>query len=125
MRWTLLDLRRKLIATTVLVFYIGVLASGCGQSDSPESKQLVIGYVGSDEYVAVSNLTKLLLEEELGEGEFAGFDGDVEEDVEGDVAAFDVGTLFHVAPEVEGGLEVVRADGAHGAAGVVDGGGVF
>lgn len=66
MRWNMSDFRLKWLVAVVFVLSAGVLASGCGQSDSPESKQLVIGYIGWDENVAVSNLTKLLLEEELG-----------------------------------------------------------
>lgn len=61
------NLRRKWLVSLVLAFSVGVLVSGCGQSaDTPENRQLVIGYIGWDENVAVSSLTKLLLEEELG-----------------------------------------------------------
>ncbi len=66
MRWILHDFHRKWLLV-VLALSFGVLVSGCGQSDSsPESRRLSIGYIGWDENVAVSNLTKLLLEEELG-----------------------------------------------------------
>ena len=51
--------------TVLLTLAIGILVAGCAGS---ESKDLVIGDVGWDEGVAVSNLTKALLEEELGYG---------------------------------------------------------
>ena len=55
------------LLTGMLALSVGLLASGCGQqAASPENTRLVIGYIGWDENVAVSNLTKLLLEEELG-----------------------------------------------------------
>ena len=46
----------------LLTLIIGILAAGCADL---ESKELVIGDTGWDESVAVSNLTKTLLEEEL------------------------------------------------------------
>ncbi len=52
----------------VLALMMGALAVGCGGggSSSSENKTLTIGNIGWDENVAVSNLTKVLLEEELG-----------------------------------------------------------
>lgn len=44
---------------------ISDLVEGCACS-SPCKKQLVLGSIGWDENVAVSNLTKVLLEDELG-----------------------------------------------------------
>jgi glycine betaine/proline transport system substrate-binding protein len=46
---------------------IGVLAAGCsGLGAVSGGKELTLGYIGWDENVAVSSLTKVLLEEELG-----------------------------------------------------------
>ncbi len=53
---------RKLLAV-ILVLVASVLAAGCG--GGPE-RELVIGDIGWDENVAVSNLTKALLEDDLG-----------------------------------------------------------
>ena len=66
MRRKTTDFRCRWPVAVVLALSVGLLASGCGQAASPESTRLVIGYIGWDENVAVSNLTKLLLEEELG-----------------------------------------------------------
>ncbi len=50
-----------------LLLLVGVLLTGCGGGgSSPENRELKIGNIGWDENVAVSNLTKVLLEEELG-----------------------------------------------------------
>ena len=46
---------------------VGVLAAGCsGLGAVSGGKELTLGYIGWDENVAVSSLTKVLLEEELG-----------------------------------------------------------
>ena len=46
---------------------VGVLAVGCGGLGAVSGgKELRLGYIGWDENVAVSTLTKVLLEEELG-----------------------------------------------------------
>ncbi len=46
---------------------VGVLAAGCsGLGAVPGGKELTLGYIGWDENVAVSTLTEVLLEEELG-----------------------------------------------------------
>ena len=67
MRRKTTDFRYRWPVAVVLALSVGLLASGCGQqAASPENTRLVIGYIGWDENVAVSNLTKLLLEEELG-----------------------------------------------------------
>lgn len=55
---------RKLLV--VLTFVAGVMVAGCGGGASSEGKTLTIGNIGWDENIAVSNLTKVLLEEELG-----------------------------------------------------------
>jgi glycine betaine/proline transport system substrate-binding protein len=53
--------------TLVLVLTVGALAAGCGLvAGAPGSKQLKLGYIPWDENVAVSTLTMVLLEEELG-----------------------------------------------------------
>ena len=47
----------------IFAFIAGILVSGCA---SYENKQLILGDRGWDEGVAISNLTKALLEDELG-----------------------------------------------------------
>ncbi|QIN79529.1 hypothetical protein GBA65_14495 [Rubrobacter marinus] len=64
--WIMPKFRALKLAAVAVALSVAALASGCGQSASPESTRLVLGYIGWDENVAVSNLTKLLLEEELG-----------------------------------------------------------
>ncbi len=60
---------RKLLAA-ILVLVAGILAIGCGGGGSPESRGLTLGIAtGWDESAVVSNLSKILLEEELGYGE--------------------------------------------------------
>jgi glycine betaine/proline transport system substrate-binding protein len=60
---------RKLLAA-ILVLVVGILAIGCGGGGSPESRGLTLGIAtGWDESAVVSNLSKILLEEELGYGE--------------------------------------------------------
>jgi glycine betaine/proline transport system substrate-binding protein len=57
--------RRLLIL--LLFLAVGALAAGCGGLGVVSGgKELTLGYIGWDENVAVSNLTKVLLEEELG-----------------------------------------------------------
>lgn len=57
---------RKLWAV-LLALITGILATGCtgGDTKLTETRELVIGDIGWDESVAVSNLTKVLLEDEL------------------------------------------------------------
>ena len=52
-----------LLKTSLLLLIAGVLGAGCGFGGGGE---LTLGYLGWDENVANSNLTKVLLEEELG-----------------------------------------------------------
>jgi glycine betaine/proline transport system substrate-binding protein len=53
--------------TLVLVLTVGALASGCGWLGGLSgTRQLTLGYIAWDENVAVSNLTMVLLEDELG-----------------------------------------------------------
>src|SRR5215210_3940785 len=55
------------LAIMLLVLAVGALAAGCGWLGAASgSKELTLGYIGWDENVAVSSLTKVLLEEELG-----------------------------------------------------------
>lgn len=57
----------RALALMVVVVLAGVLASGCGGGGGyTQSKELTIGNIGWDENIAISNLTKVLLEEELG-----------------------------------------------------------
>ena len=59
---------KKLLAV-ILAVVVGVIAAGCGGS-SPESRELNLGVAtGWDENQVIANLTKQLLEEELGYGE--------------------------------------------------------
>ena len=111
----MLNHRRKWSIALVLALAVGVLVSGCGQSDSPESRRLVIGYIGWDENVAVSNLTKLLLEEDLGYEEVqlqltdvdAVFEGVADDEMD---AFQDVWLPNHNdrLEEVEGDVELLR-----------------
>ncbi len=51
----------------LLVLVVGMLAAGCsGLGAVSGGKELTLGYIGWDENVAVSNLTKVVLEEEFG-----------------------------------------------------------
>src|SRR5215204_22801 len=54
---------RKLFAV-ILALVVGALTTGCGGSEQP--KELKLANIGWDENVAVSTLTKVLLEDELG-----------------------------------------------------------
>ncbi len=58
-----MKLSRKLFAA-ILALAVGALAAGCGSSS--QNNELKLGNIGWDENVAVSNLTKVLLEDELG-----------------------------------------------------------
>ncbi|MDX6380828.1 MAG: glycine betaine/proline transport system substrate-binding protein [Rubrobacteraceae bacterium] len=48
------------------VLVVSVLATGCGGGGSTGDRTLTLGDIGWDESVAVANLTKVLLEEEVG-----------------------------------------------------------
>ena len=51
----------------LLLLVVGALAAGCGGLGAVSGgKELTLGYIGWDENVAVSNLTKVVLEEEFG-----------------------------------------------------------
>jgi glycine betaine/proline transport system substrate-binding protein len=55
------------LRTLLLVLVVGTLAAGCsGLGAVSGGKQLALGYIDWDENVAVSTLTKVLLEEKLG-----------------------------------------------------------
>jgi glycine betaine/proline transport system substrate-binding protein len=59
----------KLLAA-LLALVAGILVAGCGGGGSSENRELVLGVAtGWDENAVVANLTKILLEEELGYGE--------------------------------------------------------
>ncbi len=83
-------LRTKLLALFLLV--VVALTAGCG-GGSPKDSTLTLGDIGWDESVAVSNLTKVLLEEEVGYEEVE-LRGDIDVDLlfegvgEGDLDAF-------------------------------------
>jgi glycine betaine/proline transport system substrate-binding protein len=59
----MVELLLTLLKTSLLLLIAGVLGAGCGFGGGGE---LTLGYLGWDENVANSNLTKVLLEEELG-----------------------------------------------------------
>jgi glycine betaine/proline transport system substrate-binding protein len=54
---------RKVLAV-ILALAVGALAAGCGSSS--QNKELKLGHIGWDESIAIANLTKALLEDELG-----------------------------------------------------------
>ena len=59
----------KRLLILLLVLAAGTLAAGCGGLlGAAGGKELTLGYITWDENVAISNLTKVLLEEELGYG---------------------------------------------------------
>jgi glycine betaine/proline transport system substrate-binding protein len=59
----------KKLLVAILAVVVGAMAGGCGGS-SPESRELNLGVAtGWDENQVVANVTKILLEEELGYGE--------------------------------------------------------
>jgi glycine betaine/proline transport system substrate-binding protein len=58
-----LKISRKLLAV-ILALVVGTLTAGCSGSEQPT--ELKVANIGWDENVALSNLTKVLLEEELG-----------------------------------------------------------
>ena len=58
---------RRRLPILLLVLAVWALAAGCGWAGAiADSKELKLGYIAWDENVAVSSLTKVLLEEELG-----------------------------------------------------------
>jgi len=60
----LVNTSRKLLALILALLVVGTLTAGCSGSEQP--KELELANIGWDENVAVSNLTKVLLEDELG-----------------------------------------------------------
>jgi len=58
------SVRSKVSAGTFLLA-LGLIIAGCGGGGTG-SKELVVGDIGWDENIAVANLTKVLLEEEIG-----------------------------------------------------------
>lgn len=57
---------RKVLLIMMVALMAGVMVAGCGAGGGASAnKELTIGYIEWDEDVAVSNLTKVLLEEEL------------------------------------------------------------
>jgi glycine betaine/proline transport system substrate-binding protein len=57
----------KRLLVLLLALGAGALATGCAVVlGAPGGKELTLGYIGWDENVAISNLTKVLLEEDLG-----------------------------------------------------------
>jgi glycine betaine/proline transport system substrate-binding protein len=56
---------RSSMSVGVVLFTLALASIGCGGS-SPENRELTLGDIGWDENVAVANLTKALLEDEIG-----------------------------------------------------------
>jgi glycine betaine/proline transport system substrate-binding protein len=85
----LLKTSRKLLAL-MLALGVGTLTAGCGGSEQPT--ELKLANIGWDENVAVSNLTKVLLEDELGyervDVQTSALDSAYQEVADGDVDAF-------------------------------------
>ncbi len=74
----------KRLLVLVVAFTVAAFVAGCGgggQSGSSESKTLILGNIGWTENVAVSNLTKVVMEEDLGYQEV-------------ELKTLDVGVLF-------------------------------
>lgn len=57
---------RRTLLTAALAVAAGLIVVGCSSAGASGDKQLLIGYKDWDENVAVANLTKVLLEEDLG-----------------------------------------------------------
>lgn len=74
----------KLLKVLVLALLVGAISAGCGgggNSGSSSGGTLTLGNIGWDENIALSNLSKVLLEEELGYDEV-------------ELQTLDVGPLF-------------------------------
>src|SRR5918999_1345646 len=74
----------KRLLVLVVAFTVAAFVAGCGgggQSGTSESKTLILGNIGWTENIAVSNLTKVVLEEDLGYKEV-------------ELKTLDVGVLF-------------------------------
>src|SRR5215210_6713258 len=60
----------KRLLAMILAVVVGAMVAGCGGGSSPENRELNLGVAtGWDENQVVANVTKILLEEELGYGE--------------------------------------------------------
>jgi glycine betaine/proline transport system substrate-binding protein len=85
----LLKTSRKLL-TLILALVVSALTAGCGGSEQPT--ELKLANIGWDENVAVSNLTKVLLEDELGyesvDVQRSELDSAYQEVTDGDLDAF-------------------------------------
>lgn len=57
---------RRALLTVALAVVAGVVVAGCSSAGASGDKELLIAYKDWDENVAVANLTKVLLEEDLG-----------------------------------------------------------
>jgi glycine betaine/proline transport system substrate-binding protein len=58
-----------MLSALLLTIFVAALAVGCGRVPGVAGgKELTLGYIGWDENVAVSNLTKVILEDDLGYG---------------------------------------------------------
>jgi glycine betaine/proline transport system substrate-binding protein len=99
----------------VLVLAVGALAAGCGRPGAMAGgEQLTLGYIEWDENVAISNLTKVVLEDEFGyEVELRVTNESVVKQVFRDVASGDISAFQDVwmpnhrsyLSEVEGDVE--------------------
>ena len=100
---------RKLLAV-ILTLAMATLAPGCGGSSG--DKELKLANIGWDENVAVSNLTKVLLEEDLGydtvEVRRAELDSTYQEVANGDLDAFQDVWLPNQRALLEGVVEDVE-----------------
>jgi glycine betaine/proline transport system substrate-binding protein len=107
----------KRLVALLLALAAGALATGCGGVlGVAGGKELTLGYIVWDENVAVSNLTKVLLEEDLGYGkvELQLIDVEVVKQVfqgvaDGDLAAFQDVWM----PNLEENLSKVQNDVVH------------
>ena len=59
-------MRRTSTSLAFLLILVSILAGGCGGGGSLENSRITLGDIGWDESVAVANLTKVLLEDEVG-----------------------------------------------------------
>ena len=57
---------RSKVFVGVFLLALGLVLTGCGGGGLGSGKELVIGDIGWDENIAVANLTKVLLEDEIG-----------------------------------------------------------
>lgn len=104
---------RRALLTVVLAVVAGAIMAGCSSAGASGDKELLIGYKDWDENVAVANLTKVLLEEDLGydkvELKMVSVSEAFEGVAEGDLDAFQDVWL----PNLDEQLEEVAADVEH------------